>query len=305
MLAIRNLIIGVWGLKMIRGTIILAIFLLLSAVSGFAQPGTEIYLFDLVTQNGKIVISNPVNITNRKGYDNQPFFHPEKPLLYFASADDDGKTDIVEYNIEKRETRKLTSTAEKEYSPTVTPDKKFISCIVQRDNGAQDLVKYPINGGEAVILIRDLMVGYHAWLDDNNILIFVLGDPNTLRLYTLRPKRDITLAQNIGRSLHRVPGTKSLSFVHKLSVDYWNIKRIKEQDGSIESITQTLPDKEDLTWTPDGKILMSDGDNILSFEPGKSSEWEVIEIHSPLEIKNMTRLAVNGQGNIIAVVVNE
>src|SRR5690349_13117285 len=90
-------------------------------------PGSEIYLFDLKNGKDGIVLSNPKNITNHSGYDNQPFFHPEKPLLYFSSANEDTRTDIVEYDLTTGTFRKITSTQEREYSPTVTPDKKFIS----------------------------------------------------------------------------------------------------------------------------------------------------------------------------------
>ena len=39
-----------------------------------AQPNTEVYLFDLDRTDGKINLSNPKNISNNEGYDNQPSF---------------------------------------------------------------------------------------------------------------------------------------------------------------------------------------------------------------------------------------
>lgn len=124
------------------------IILLLLSGSLFARqpPGTEIFLFDLKVSQNNIILSNPQNITNRVGYDNQPYFHPEKPIVYYSAADESGRTDIMVYNYKTGERKKLTDTPEREYSPTVTPDGKFISCIIQRDNGAQDLGMYPIDG---------------------------------------------------------------------------------------------------------------------------------------------------------------
>jgi hypothetical protein len=46
-----------------------------------AQPATEIFLFDIKVTNGQVTLSNGENITKHKGYDNQPFFHPDKPLI--------------------------------------------------------------------------------------------------------------------------------------------------------------------------------------------------------------------------------
>lgn len=276
------------------------------ALQLFSQqpPATDIYIFDMKIRKSGIILSNPQNITARKGYDNQPFFHPENPLLYYASADEDGRTDIMVYNYQTDETSRLTHTAEREYSPTATPDGKFISCIIQRDHGAQDLGKYPVNGGEPIVLINNLTIGYHAWINENQLLLFVLGQPNTLRLYDVNAGEDKILAQNIGRSLHRIPGTDEMSFVEKQQ-DNWFIKTYNPQNGNISTITTTLPGHEDLTWTPDGKILMSDGTKLYYFTPGKGGVWKKITLPQEIILKNITRLAVNKQGTKLAVVAED
>ncbi len=160
------------------------------SLSSFGQTGSEIILFDLKMKNGQVVLSNAANITNHKGYDNQPFFHPSKPIIYYSSFDDSSRSDIKYYNYKTGKTSNLTVTREREYSPTVTPDGKFISCIIQRDNGAQDLGKYPIAGGQPEVLINNLTVGYHVWAAKDKLLLFVLGDSssNTLHYYNLSAK---------------------------------------------------------------------------------------------------------------------
>lgn len=279
--------------------------LLICTLSSLAQqpPGTEIYLFDLSIKKSIIKITNPQNITNRAGYDNQPFFHPDKPLIYYTSANADGKTDLVEYDYNAKKSRGFTNTPEREYSPTVTPDKKFISCIIQRDSGEQDLGKYPIEGGDPIVLVSTLIVGYHAWINSESLFLFVLGDTLTLHQYDLNSKRDAIVAKTIGRSLHKIPKTSAMSFVHKTSDKEWLIRKINE-NGSIETIVPTLPGREDLTWTPDGKILMSDGKKLFYYQPGKTSEWK--EMKMP-QMPNgvITRLAVNAAGDRLAIVVSE
>ncbi|MEO7393675.1 MAG: hypothetical protein ABIU11_01970, partial [Chitinophagaceae bacterium] len=185
----------------------------------FAQTGSEIILFDMKVKKGKIILSNPENITKRKGYDNQPSFHPAQPIIYFSSFDDSNRSDIKFYNYKTKRTTNLTITREREYSPTVTPDGKFISCVIQQDNGAQDLGKYPISGGSPTVLINNLKVGYHSWVAKDKLLLFVLGDSNTntLHYYNLSDKSDSIIAKNIGRSLHKIPGQNAMSFVQKIS----------------------------------------------------------------------------------------
>jgi len=285
---------------------LIVIPLLFLVIVVFAQqpPDTEIYLFDLGLKKNKISLSNQKNITNRKGYDNQPFFHPEDSRLFYASADADGRTNILVYNYESRTTNSLTNTPEREYSPTVTPDKMFVSCIIQRDDGAQDLGKYPVGGGEPEIIIDNLTVGYHAWMDDDRVLVFVLGTPNSLRLYSVREKKDVVISENIGRSLHRIPGTNDISFIDKQEQE-WKIKKYSEKDGSIITITNTLPGREDLAWMPDGKIIMSDGGALFSWSGDKPASWTPVSMVIEKPIGDITRIAVNPQGNKIALVVND
>src|SRR5689334_14889764 len=114
----------------------LAFFTTLAAA---AQPATEILLYDLKLKKGKVSISNPVNITNHVGYDNQPYFDTDEPVVYYSSFADDGRADIRAYNIRTKKTANITNTPEREYSPTLTPDKRYLSCIIQRDDGTQDL----------------------------------------------------------------------------------------------------------------------------------------------------------------------
>jgi hypothetical protein len=267
-------------------------------------PGSEIYLFDLKNGKNEVVLSNPKNITNHPGYDNQPFFHPDKPLLYFTSANEDSRTDIIEYNLKTSVSKKITNTTEREYSPTVTPDKKFISCIIQRDNGAQDLGKYPIEGGVPEVIINSLTVGYHAWLDNNTLYVFVLGEPPTLHRYLVSEKRDEVIESNIGRSIHKVPGSKKISFVHKATPEKWTIKTI-EGNATAQEIGETLTAREDLAWTPDGKLIMSNGEKFFIAEPALPLNWKEIKLDSTLKLKGITRLAVSNDGTMVAVVVSE
>lgn len=272
------------------------------AYYGYAQTGTEILLFDLHLGKNTLTVKDGENISNRKGYDNQPFFDPDQPLVYYTSADSGGRTDIMTYDYVTRKTKKLTNTGEREYSPTVTPDKGFVSCIIQRDNGAQDLGKYPVKGGNPVVLVNNLTIGYHTWVDGDNIVAFVLGEPNTLRWISLKDKRDTILAENIGRSLHVIPTSGDISFVHKVSADKWLIKKIDRQTRKISTLGETIPGREDMTWTPDGRIVMSDGEKLFYLQP---AGWTEMKVRSATSLKGITRIAINGSGDKIAVVVAE
>ncbi len=283
----------------------LPLLVVLVSTGLYAQTGSEIFLFDLQSKKAKLSLSNPKNITNHTGYDNQPSFHAGKPLIYYSSFNDDGRSDIKIFNFKTGETTNLTQTTERDYSPTLTPDHKFVSCIIQRDNNAQDLGKYPVEGGQPTVIIDNLIVGYHAWIDDTRLLLFVLGEPQTLRLYDTKIKTDKIIAEKIGRSLHAIPGQNAMSFVHKVSESEWIIKRFDKTTGAITDIATTLPGREDLCWTPDGKIIMSDGSKIYWLDPAKEKKWIEISLSVNEKIKGITRLAINKKGTQLAVVVAE
>ena len=82
----------------------------------FGQAGSEIYLFDIQTRNGQVFISDGVNITHHKGYDNQPCFHPSKPLIYYSSFNEIGRSDIKYYNYKKKQVANLAITEERIFS---------------------------------------------------------------------------------------------------------------------------------------------------------------------------------------------
>jgi hypothetical protein len=168
------------------------------------------------------------------------------------------------------------------------------------------LGKYPLGGGKPTVLIDNLIVGYHAWIDEDRLLLFVLGEPQTLHVYNVKTKEDKVLAERIGRSLHKIPDQNAMSFVHKISESEWIIKRWDVASSEITTIIKTLSGREDLCWTPDGRIIMSDGMKIYSIDPFKEKEWSEIVIKSGSDLlKGTTRLAIDRKGKKLALVVAE
>ena len=266
-------------------------------------------LFDLSVKKGTVTLSNGKNISNHKGYDNQPFFHPSKPIIYYASFDDSGRSNIKTYNHQTATTYYLTVTHDREYSPTVTPNGEFISCIIQRDNGEQNLGQYPINGGEAKVLIKDLIIGYHAWVSKDQLLLFVLGDstkPNSLHYYNIKTGADTILANDIGRSLHKIPGTNTMSFIQQVTGKESLVQKFDAAFLSITTICTALPGQDHLTWLNDHLLIQSDGKALFVNDIASNKGWQPVIMKGDLSfIKGISRLAVNTKTSKIAVVVSE
>ena len=279
---------------------ILFVILITSCMVTFGQTATEIWLFDL-NLKGTPAVSGGKNITSRAGYDNQPHFRPGHHEVYYASFRDDERSDLKKYNWKTGLTSDVTRTPEREYSPTVTPDKKWISCIIQRDNNAQDLGKYPVHGGKPEVIIDNLTVGYHAWLSDTDLILFVLGEPHTLRHFNTTSKKDQILFEKPGRSIQRIPRTNLVSVVDKQDPLHWFIWKIGADLKPVK-VTETIHGSEDIAWTPDGRIISSDGTRFLINNPLKTNGW--IPMQGP-ELKGISRIAISPDGKKLAAVISE
>lgn len=281
----------------------------IATISVWAQTGSEILLFDLKAKKGSVTISAPKNISNLPGYDNQPSFHSDEPFVYFSSFDTAGRSDIKRYDFVAGKLVNITFTREREYSPTLTPDKASLSCIIQRDNNAQDLGKYPVDGGEASVIIDNMTIGYHVWADNSHLGMFVLGAngaPHTLHYMRLPTKEDTVIASDIGRSLHRIPDQRAISFIQR-GKDSSTIMKFDTEKMKVSPITNTIANGDHIAWLPDGRIITSDGTKLFFFDPKKSSRgWTEITVESGSEtLKGISRMAVSPKGDKLAVVVAE
>ena len=170
-------------------------------------PATDIFIIDLqTTPAGNLkLVGQPVKITNWAGYNNQPSFLPDgKSILYTSIRDK--QADIYRYDIRSGSTAQVANTPESEYSPTLMPDGKSISVVRVEADGTQRLWKFPLAGGPPALILEKIKpVGYHLWVDEDTLALFVLGKPNTLQLVDLRTGKAEVIADNPGRILRRVP----------------------------------------------------------------------------------------------------
>jgi dipeptidyl aminopeptidase/acylaminoacyl peptidase len=277
----------------------------LCATAQTAPPSTDIFLAELSQRGGQLALSQPVNLINRDGYDNQPSFTPDGKALLFTSQRENNQTDIYRYDLATRQTMRLTDTSEGEYSPTVTPDKKSFSVIRVEADRTQRLWQFPLKGGAPSLVLPNVKpVGYHVWLNAHTLALFVLGQPNTLQLADTRTGQAEVLAQNIGRALHRVPGqARHFSFVHK-EKEWW-IKTYDLQTRQITPLVKTLagsPNSEDCAWLPDGTLLMAQGSKLFKWRRGQDVDWQLVADLTATGLSSITRLAVSPKGDKLALV---
>ena len=271
--------------------------------SARGQGGTDIYLAPLESVEGNLVIGAPVNVTNRPGYDNQPCFTPDGQSFYFTSIRK-GQADIFRYDLERERSVQITRTKDSEYSPTVMIGSTGFSVVQVEPDSVQRLWEFSPDGKGSNLLIHDIEpIGYHAWANRNKVALFVLGEPHVLQLADVRSGLGVVVAEDIGRSLHKVPGRSSISFTHRVDDDVWWIKELNVATRRIRPLVQAVAGSEDYAWTPDGTILMAEGSTILQWS-GAGGGWETVKDLGHA-MGTITRMAVSPDGNWLAMVADE
>ena len=270
-------------------------------------PATDIWLGSLVREDGVLSVSGLEQATDRDGYDNQPSFLLDGSAILFTAALDRRQTETTRLGVTFGETGagprvQLTQTEASEFSPIQIPGQEAFSAIHEL-RGKQYLWRYDLSGEPlGPIFATAEPVGYHAWANEHVVAMFILGDPATLQVGDALSGEIRIVAENPGRSIHRIPGTEEISFVRKVSDEEWWLERFDPAAGTTVRITRTLPGREDYAWTPGGEILMGDGSRLLSWSEG--SDWIEIADFSDLGVEGITRLAVSPDGALVAIVAD-
>ena len=265
-----------------------------------AQAGTDLILVEWQALHQDSLVFT--RLTDRDGYDNQPFFTPDGAAVLYTSGRGE-QTDVYHRDLATGATTPLTDTPESEYSPTPLPDGGFSVVRVEPDE-RQRLWRFDADGTAPSLLLESVEpVGYHAWADAHRVALFILGDPPTLHLADVRMGTSTPYASNIGRSLHRVPGSTAISFVHKQEDGVWIVKMLDPDTGSITPVAATLPEREDYAWLPDGTLLMADGAVLYHWTP-KQATWHPLADFSAAGIAQITRLAASPDGARVVLVID-
>jgi len=271
-----------------------------------ATPGfSDIFIVDVKNEGGGRRFSQPVKITTLAGSNNQPSFLPDGRGILYTSIRDK-QADIDRYDLRRGATSQITNTPESEYSPTLMPDGRNISVVRVEANGTQRLWKFPLKGGEPSLILENIKpVGYHLWIDDHTLALFILGakgQPNTLQIVNVPTEKAEVVAENPGRILRLIPHQNRLSFVHKISDQEWIVKAFDLKTRKVATLIKTFPGVEDYAWTPAGILLMAKDAKLFKWNTTVDRDWQQIADFSQAGLKRITRISVSPKGDRIAIV---
>lgn len=270
----------------------------------FAQelPGTDIWLASIT--NGLPV--EPVKINTGIGYNNQPHFSEDGSVIYYTREMPGGEatqTDIAAFNINTSITTMVNNTSESEYSPTPIPDRNALSVIQVEADQKQRLWAIDVTSGKMDLLLADVEpVGYHAWINDSEVAMFILGDSFTLQTASIDNKDTRLIADNIGRSIRKHPQTSEILFVDK-NREPWQIAAYDPETRQVRGVMPLFPNSEDFTIDANGNYWSGNGSKLYKRSPG-NRRWQLMADFKTFGINHISRLAINLNSDQIALVSN-
>ncbi len=276
--------------------------LLLFTVGIQAQMNTEVYLMDIISEDGNLTLGQAKNISNNEGYDNQPSFYNDNLILFAAT--NNGQTDIAKYNVRDSAIQLVSNTKQgSEYSPLKIPGKKKVSAIRLDTNGLQRLYSYDIASGKYNVLLKGQKVGYHLWYNEAVLVTTVLVDNRMdLVVSNLKDNTNHTFQKNVGRSLHKIPNSNLISFISKEQKNQWEIKSLNPITGATKTITKIPAAAEDMCWLLNGSILMPRGNMLVSFNPDKDENWSIFHQFKDKNLGAISRLQTNANASKLVIV---
>lgn len=275
-------------------------------------PATEVYLAPLQTVAGAATLGPWTNVSNSPGYDNQPSFLPDNSGVLFSSNRDGKQMDIHRYDIASRTLSQVTSTPEGEYSPVVTPDRRTFSVIRVEADKTQRLWRFDLDGSNPRVILENVKpVGYHAWIDETHLALFVLGSPATLQLADTKTGTATLAETGIGRSMcsrESADPSRTVGSVAYIATGPPRTIKTVTGLGQLQALFPPLEGSQDMAcWGT--SFLMANGTQISvrHHVEGANAGWDTFaDLSKPAgsspAVASITRLAVSPDGKWLAFV---
>jgi WD40-like Beta Propeller Repeat len=272
-------------------------------VQSFAQmPNTDVWLFKIETdKTGAYSLKEPLNISNREGYDNQPSFSNDGKKVYYVSVREDKQADIYAYDLKTKTTVQITKSKESEYSPVMTEKGHFLNSVVVEADSAQCIHYIPIVEALAEKKIEVDSVGYYCFLNSDTVVYYKLTEPHSLRYYVNSSKEDKWLGNSPIRGFKAVNRHQLVyGLKDSLKVEFYLY------DFLLHKATKycEYPSfNEDIWWHNKWGLLKSEETKILRYDASKSN-WLLLFDLSSFGIKKITRISFDSKNSCLVIVNN-
>jgi len=291
----------------IRGSLVL-LLLATAAAPASAQREFDIHVAEIAIGASSIEITSVRNATDRPGYDNQPWFTRDGGSILYARMDD-GETDIFRYDLDDAESTRVTDAPEWELSPsTLDGSDDFLAKGGGADPEARGLWRYSPSGEPLGPFMEPMFnPNYYGVADSETVLGWLYDDGNGTLVWADRSDGSVVpIRDRVAPSPPQaIPGETAMSIVEPNFLGRMWIKRLDLETREITPIVEAAGDGDGFyyAWTPDGRILMPDGEAIFVRDPDGPDEWD--EVARFPGIGEITRIVLSPTGTHLAFVTVE
>ena len=281
---------------------------------------TDIWLVDMQASADSLSLGEPINITPRRGYDNQPMYLLDGSGLLFSvgvvAEDMEMRTDIFLHDLASGEQRKMTDTEESEFSPIPMPTGRGFSVVRLESDGTSRLWFVDDQGDNTEVILPDTVaVNYYNWIDTNRIAMLagvpVSGEgkePWTMMLQigyvNYGETRRVVEMPKFSRALQLKPGSNSLTVIRENEAREAEVSLLDLDSMEFSPLAKTLQGSQfaDFVWTEDPFLLMADDRIVYRLA---DDGWVMVRDYSDVLPGPITRLAVRPGNKQLAMVVWE
>ena len=133
------------------------------------------------------------------------------------------------------------------------------------------------------------------------ITVVIVGNGLDLIVSNLKTKTNTNIQKKVGRSLHPIPNSDLVSYISKTNND-WEIRSLNPKTEETVKIINIQGEKEDVCWLPNGTLLLAVDNKLMKFNPSKDTNWSVFHTFPKDKINNISRIIVNKEGTLLALV---
>ena len=271
-----------------------------------ASVPVNLYVADVTYENGAIHIATPRKLTADRGINSQPSFTPDGESILFVRRDSaNGQGDVFRTDLATGRETRITSTAEMENSPTVTPEGRLMVIrwtppTLFREWGPwiYDMNGKPLKG----VLPGPDTVGYYVAVDS---VTFAMVRPKTrtsVAIYDTRTARMTDYDWPVANlPPQRIPGQRAVSYTRPDSVRGNQIRRLDLVTHDTSVIAAAVTGKIVHAWTPRGTILMGRDNEIFALRP-PAKTWARIASFADPELQNINTYVVSPKGDKIIMI---
>jgi hypothetical protein len=268
------------------------------------MPVTDIHLLELHRDGDRLALGAPRNVTDRAGYDNQPWFLPGGEALLYVS-ERDGQTEVFRLPLADGKAGtavRLTRTPQNEFSPTLTADGGTLLVVRwEADMSTGALWEYEPDGAPRRRSPASVpRVGYYTPAGDG--FAFFVNDSVQSFVLAHASGGAVRVGDDLGGSPPRTtPDGRAVTFLRRGADDARWLTRLDLEQRVTTPLVAMPEDVVNYAWTPWGTVLAPRRNELLEWAPGTTA-WRVVARFDAPALQAISRVAISAAGDRIALV---